>query len=49
MTSVISTGTEVAACIAVLPASSAPNSSAASTTPNGLARPSSATVMPSMP
>ena len=49
MTSVISTGTEVAACITVLPASSAPNSSAASTTPSGLARPSRATVMPSMP
>ena len=49
MTSVMSTGTVVAACITVLPASSAPKSRAASTTPSGLARPSSATVMPVMP
>ena len=42
-------GVDVLACIAMPPACRAPNSSAASTTPSGLARPSSATVMASNP
>ncbi len=45
----MSAGTGVAAAIAVPPVSSAPNSRAASTMPDGLARPSSATVMPWIP
>ena len=49
MTFVTSDGTPVAASMTVPPAFSAPNSSPARTTPNGLARPSSATVMPSKP
>jgi hypothetical protein len=48
-TSTMSDGTCVAASMFVPPACRAPKSSAASTTPTGLARPSSATVMPSKP
>ncbi len=49
MTLVTSAGTPVAASMTVPPAFIAPNSSPARTTPSGLARPSSATVMPSKP
>src|SRR6266545_1129478 len=45
----MSIGVEVAACMFRPPARSAPNCSAASTTPSGLARPSRATVMASKP
>src|SRR5215475_5486930 len=49
MTLTTSDGTPVAASMTVPPASSAPNSSPARSTPHGRARPSSATVMPSKP
>ncbi len=49
MTSTTSAGTPVAASMTVPPPFSAPNSSPARTTPNGLLRPSNATVMPSKP
>ena len=45
----MSTGISVARCIAPAPARMIPNSSAAPTTPNGCARPSRATAMPSKP
>ena len=48
-TSTRSTGMPENDCIRLPPARSAPNSSAASRTPHGLPRPSSATVMPSKP
>jgi len=49
MTVVMSTGIWVWACIVTPPALSEPYKSAASTTPPGLARPSRATVIASMP
>ncbi len=48
-TCTMSVGTDVMPATFVPPALSAPNSSPASTTPAGLARPSRATVMPSNP